>query len=808
MALMRFSGQGLACGFIASLCACLLATVCLAAPALAVAPTVEEESFSDMGSSSAVLSAQINTGESAVAYRFEYGTSTSYGSSTPLENVPSNPTVTAQAELSGLQPNTVYHFRVVVTNMASETTLGADTSFTTFQLAGLQLPDGRVDELVTPQNNYDADVYVTLGVNTDEQFGHSEEALFSVLPMQAASDGHAVVYAAGPTTGGNGSSGEPEGNSYMATRIAEGVWTQTNISPPGNAPVVENRLANVAFSADLSVGFVSANETALSPTQPKGLYTYATPGGPDVPIETPANATYAGASTDLQHVIFESKGDLYDSLDGQVHQVDVLPSGTASGDATYGSLSTASENGSEAQLDFSHVISAAGNRVFWTDLNTGTLYTRENDAQPQSPMDGSGKCIDPADACTIQIDASQAAGSGGHGVFLTASTDGSKVFFADSDAAGLTSDTVPGSGVNLYEYDVLTRDLTDLTPGPQAGLQGVVGTSETGSFVYFVAEGAFAPGASGGQDNLYVEHNNVTTYIAHLSLSDGESIPPYGGGGKGGAGTNGDWQSDLGHRTAEVTPDGASLLFMSQERLTAYDNSSHTEVYLYDAAAQRIACVSCNPSGESPESTIAGRTTGAYIARSTSHVYMRRSLTTDGDRIFFDSIYPLVPTDTNGKVDVYEWERAGTGSCDQTAAGTAQDGCIYLLSGGTSGSDSSFIDASESGNDVFVATRAKLSEADLNENYDLYDSHVGGVVPQAVPSCTGSGCQGVPPGAPIFATPASVTFTGVGNFPAPAVKSIPKSRVRRLAKCKRGYVRRGKKCVKHAKRSRTSKGRR
>ncbi len=141
--------------------------------------------------------------------------------------------------------------------------------------------------------------------------------------------------------------------------------------------------------------------------------------------------------------------------------------------------------------------------------------------------------------------------------------------------------------------------------------------------------------------------------------------------------------------------------------------------------------------------------------------------------MFFESDYAFVPQDTNGLLDMYEWEQNGTGSCDHGG------GCIYLLSGGTS-TDNSFADASTSGNDVFFITRGSARPQDGNDNFNIYDARVD--VPQSLspPACSGSGCQGVPPVPPIFATPSSVTFNGVGNFPPPAppavVKPKPKSK--------------------------------
>jgi len=163
--------------------------------------------------------------------------------------------------------------------------------------------------------------------------------------------------------------------------------------------------------------------------------------------------------------------------------------------------------------------------------------------------------------------------------------------------------------------------------------------------------------------------------------------------------------------------------------------------------------------------------------------------------VFFDSQEALVPQDTNGHLDAYEWERPGVGSC------TSSKGCIYLLSGGTSTDESYFADASANGDDAFIVTRAKLLPADTFENNDVYDVRVDGFTPIAAPACTGTGCQGLPGAAPIFATPSSVTFEGVGNFAAPTpaakvkqVKKKPK-KTKRKAKPKkkhRGKAKRGK----------------
>ncbi len=255
----------------------------------------------------------------------------------------------------------------------------------------------------------------------------------------------------------------------------------------------------------------------------------------------------------------------------------------------------------------------------------------------------------------------------------------------------------------------------------------------------------------------------------------------------------GDWQPGLGQRTAEVSAGGGSVVFMSNQELPVvgfphgYPSEGLEEVYLFSAAADQLVCVSCSSSGEVPASSQFGA--AGFLAISWSDTYIPMSVSEDGDRVFFDSGAPLVQADTNNRQDVYEWEREGTGGCAVGAG--ANGGCVYLLSGGTSEAASWFVGASANGDDVFIVTRAQLVPGDGNDAFDLYDVRVGGVQSVPAPLCSGTGCQGVPAAAPGFATPASTTFNGVGNF-APSTKKPgvePK-------KCKKGFTRKHNKCVK------------
>jgi hypothetical protein len=97
------------------------------------APTVVTEAASSVGSSTASLNATVNPNGGEVGEcKFEYGTSTAYGSSAPCSPSPGSGTspVAVSAAISGLATNTTYHFRVSATN-AGGTSTGSDQSFKT-----------------------------------------------------------------------------------------------------------------------------------------------------------------------------------------------------------------------------------------------------------------------------------------------------------------------------------------------------------------------------------------------------------------------------------------------------------------------------------------------------------------------------------------------------------------------------------------------------------------------------------------------------------------------------------------------------
>lgn len=87
-----------------------------------------------VSSSAATLNGTVNPNSNPTNYYFEYGTTGAYGSQTPPSPTAvgsdSSDHVVSQA-LTGLSPNTTYHYRLVAVDAIGFTTFGSDIGFTT-----------------------------------------------------------------------------------------------------------------------------------------------------------------------------------------------------------------------------------------------------------------------------------------------------------------------------------------------------------------------------------------------------------------------------------------------------------------------------------------------------------------------------------------------------------------------------------------------------------------------------------------------------------------------------------------------------
>jgi hypothetical protein len=99
----------------------------LIAPATAAAqdPSVTTGA-AQPGTTTATLNGTVNPNGAATIYRFEYGTTTAYGLSSPTQSAGGTADVPVQATISGLTASTTYHYRLVAGDVE-----GADRTFTT-----------------------------------------------------------------------------------------------------------------------------------------------------------------------------------------------------------------------------------------------------------------------------------------------------------------------------------------------------------------------------------------------------------------------------------------------------------------------------------------------------------------------------------------------------------------------------------------------------------------------------------------------------------------------------------------------------
>jgi hypothetical protein len=743
------------------------------------------------------------------------------------------------AHLSGLSGSTLYRYRLIAENGNGGPQVGPTATLLTRSAVPLGppqncpnaplrtgfsavLPDCRAYEKISPLDKNGGEI-------------RGIDGLSAGGVVEAAADGRRVTYVSTASFGeaeGAEPQGAPIGSQYLSTRNPDGSWSLQNLSAGTTAAayaLVGLGAPFKAFSDDLSEALMENGGAPVSTPTPAGIE--APPGYQNFYLHDSGTDSFDGAvltavpkgadgvllqpgefelkllvtTPDLSHAIVETCAGLtpeavvegspclgenlyeWSAAEDALQPVNVLP-GVAGGEtAPHAFLGNASSDQS--------AVSADGSRV---------VFSHKTNGLPQKLFERVG--IGTPAAHTVRLDrpfgeSGETGDQGSGAIFDFASADGSRVFFTAGADNRLTADTVAGNGENLYEYDLDAPEgerLTDLTAAESAAVVGVLGGSPDGSYLYFVAEGALAGSAIAGPEsgcvrklpgarcNLYVSHEGTLRFLGDLAPTDSH-----------------DWATAEAERPVRISADGA-LLLPTAAALTGYDSrpagggrcsrtaagpgESETtpnceELYLFDPTAgiqDQLRCISCNPSGARPLGS-SGIPAGTHFRLAFSTYSSRLLFSAAGapTRVFFDSSDALVPTDTNGAEDVYEWEARGTGSCHSEGE---NGGCLSLISGGSDPGASRFVDADQSGENVFFVTGQQLVPSDTDTLVDLYDARVeGGQVPgvAAAAACEGDACHS-PPAAPDHPTPATSTSLGAGNHEP---KSCPKGKVRQKGKC-------------------------
>jgi hypothetical protein len=754
---------------------------------------------------------------------------------------------TVSTAVSGLAHNSGYHYRFIANDHCKPdpsvvcTFTGPAKAFVTFKSAdesescpanaafriGLsqRLPNCRAYEMVSPVDKNGGDI------KTPVQLTGYPASLY-----QSALSGEGFAFSSYRSFGP--AQGAPFANQYLAHRVAGVAWESANISPPRSRSFYETNFSiestYKAFSQELEHAWLlQDSEPTLAVGAPVGFpdlyrrenadgsYRALNPTPPPTSLPELFYPELQGVSADGGEAIFKVKDKLTEDAapggtyqvyeaygEGQLRLVSMTPAGNASTEqASAGTNNNTPNAGSTRLASVTNALSADGSRVFWSantepdGVGPGKIYVRLNATQPQSVVSG-GKCVEPAKACTVPVSQKGETRSGAvRSQYEIAAVDGSRALFIALK---------PEAGVfDLYSYDVASNKV-ELIAGEVD--RDILGASDDATRVYFpskeVLTGANAQGnkPTAGSENLYLYDANKSgaerfRYVATLVGLD-----------LGDEGTSSIDKTSVYH-TGRVSGNAETAIFTSVGSPTGYDNDDavsgepSAEVYRYDATAAggagQLLCLSCNPTGARPVARHLKNVGGAFLwwAAATlpggvNTLYYPRSLTDEGRRVYFNAYDSLLPTDTNGRADVYQWEAPGAGGCTEssTSYSPPNGGCLSLISSGTSRSDSDFLDSSASGQDVFFTTSESLLPQDPGL-IDVYDAREGGGMPQPparAPTCEGESCLG-PAAVPPDQTPASAVYVGPGNSSGEnKPKACPKGKARRGGRCVRSDRKRRK----------------
>jgi hypothetical protein len=568
------------------------------------------------------------------------------------------------------------------------------------------LPDGRAYELVSPTAKNQNDV---------EGLVFPEEARGVAGP---SGDGFAFL-------ANNGLPGSESGaliQGYHALRSGTG-WVTAFASPADTNQVTALVGRPILWSRDLSQTLVGSTRNLTGDAPPNSFNLFVRDSSPvGYKLVTPLQnnklefvVTPVGASDDFSRIFFstpaaltadspaeETSFQLYEWSETEgLHNVGILPG-----------ESTPAGSGIQLTPLVTNQVSADGASVVFAAQQGPAVQVFRREAgvtvEVSAPAPG---VVDPNGPQAAKL--------------IGASPSGTAVYFISQGK--LTADAHTGTNdtsANLYRYDVASGTLKDLTVLGET-LPGVAEAvvSESGTDVYFSATGALVGGATANQPNLYRwSEANGLSFIATLDPGD-----PMATGTEGPAAT--------------ASANGTAFIFTSSAGLAGHPGAAGTpEIYRY-AQGEMLACVSCASAPAAGARVLLPTLKGGAGGN---------PITADGKRVFFTTADALVPADTNGAADAYEWE----------------NGSPALISSGDPETEARFLDADPSGTDAFFFTRQRLVGADIDTNLDVYDARVGGGFPEPPPPpppCEAEACRATPEAAPSTPAPVSSSFHGPAN---------------------------------------------
>ncbi len=731
-------------------------------------PAITSLSSRDVKANSAELVAAINPRGGGTAYHFEYGPTTSYGTSVPIpdEDIGAgNTDVNVSALLSDLTSGITYHFRVVAQNpygnaVSDDQTFGfyppaCPNSHLRQETGSNSLPDCRAYELASPSNSGGATIFPTSGPSTG----------------YATSPAH-VAFAAGlGRIPGTGDPINSAGDLYVSTRTNTG-WYTKYIGLAANETLEMGGPPESYRDFTWNHGPIEAQRGVLSsPNMDRILDYNDEPASGYAAVDTPppSNAPFIWdsstntqvarwptnlsevehgeefvgtptASADFTHFVFSS--DTVFAQGGEAVTITpkdlanfsipccaapIYDNNTVTGDVTHISVKEDEETNFlglplYVSTDGSNIVMAetADTSVFaetplfvWVSA-VGHTY----DIAPEHSVRFEGAT---ADGKTVYLSSTAQLTADDHDasrdLFMWQASDPKELtrISVGLGGAGNTDDCsvswVGGCGIETISVKLKATpggggNYPDVLNGQGGnGVTDSAVASESGD-IYFESPEQL-DGAKGefGQVNLYVYRHGEVRFVTKMSNTKlCTEIVPE------------NRCSDGPIARMQVTPDGKYAGFITPSQVTSYDNAGKAEMYRYSAETGQVICVSCVP-GAKPTGDVYGSQNGLF-------------LTEDG-RMGFSTNDALVPQDTDEVNDTYEFA----------------EGKPYLISSGQTPPHDQYgngydegattpglVGMSANGVDLYFASYDHLVTQDHNgQEIKIYDARTNGGFPAEVP---------------------------------------------------------------------------
>jgi hypothetical protein len=777
-------------------------------------PQVNNVNSRNLQATSVDLVGEINPRHGHTTFRFEWGPTATYGHSSPVPDGDAgsgNTAVPVSTRLEGLASGVTYHFRLVASNQYGSAA-SPDQTFGFYppncpnaqlrqETRSNTLPDCRAYELVTPGFAQGSIIYPLAGPPAPLATSPAKIAYTTAFTPFAEEAGDPSNYMA---------------DMYVSTRSDTG-WYQRFVGRSANETVqmggppkghVENIFQGIRGPGTMMIGSQASpsldrlidydrgwpdSQTEVNHGHASNSpYVWDTSTGklvarwPTNVFDITHGEDFVGipeASPDFSHFVFQSNIPFADGVAEVTRSItccqggggwpeNTPPAAIYDNDLSTGSVELVSLKSDGTPFEgYVFDISDDASRILMSREITNAsgnyfpagvqqfrdvqgLYLRVDEERTLEIAPGRQVTYvgSTADGATIYLRSAEQLTADDHDhstdLFVWHESDQqiTRISVGDSGQAGDTDDcggiTWNGGTCNIQLIDFLPYTaLIDLGNHFTAG-QGGNGTSDNmiaskSGDIYFISpEQLLAGRGEEGRANLYVYRNGGLKFVVSLNPQQVCTTLPV-------------WSSCAAGAIArmQVSPNGSHMAFVAQSNVTGYDTAGHTEMYTYSPDSGRIICASCRPDGQPPTSEVLASQNGLFQ-------------TYDG-RVFFSTVDALVPRDTDGVEDVYEYNE---GRAQLISAGT---GFSLTGFGGVipSATSTGLVNVSADGTNVYFATLDTLVTQDHNGgSLKIYDARTGGGFPaeRTPPNCTAADeCHG--PGASQGALPPDRTSANLGK---------------------------------------------